>query len=40
MTPDAHSIENWVGPKAGLNAMDEGKVSLPLPGIEPRLSGP
>jgi hypothetical protein len=30
-------VECWVGPRASLNAVAE-KKSLPLPGIEPRLS--
>jgi hypothetical protein len=32
--PDTHWIEGWVGPRAGLDAMEKRKI-LPLPGIEP-----
>jgi hypothetical protein len=37
-TPGTHWTGSWVGPRAGLDTEAPGKISLPLPGIEPRSS--
>jgi hypothetical protein len=38
-TPGIHCTGGWMGPRAGLNTEDRGKIILPLPGIEPRSPG-
>jgi hypothetical protein len=35
-----HWIGGWVGPKAGLDAVEKKKISFPLPRIEPRPFSP
>jgi hypothetical protein len=39
MTPGTHCTGGWVGPRAGLDTEDRGKIILPLPGIEHRSPG-
>jgi hypothetical protein len=38
-TPGTHWTGGWVGPRAGLDTEDRGKILSPLPGIEPRSPG-
>jgi len=39
--PGTHSVEDWVGPRAGLDPAAKKKISsLHLSGIEPRSSSP
>jgi hypothetical protein len=38
--PRTHWIEDWVGPRAGLDAVTKRNISVPLPEIELRSSGP
>jgi hypothetical protein len=38
-TPGTHCTGDWVGPRAGLDTEDRGKILSPLPGIEPRSPG-
>jgi hypothetical protein len=37
--PSTHCTGGWVGPRAGLDTEDRGKILSPLPGIEPRSTG-
>jgi hypothetical protein len=39
IAPGTHSIGGWVGPRAGLDAVEKRKI-LPLEGVEPRPSTP
>jgi hypothetical protein len=38
-TPGTHCTGGWVGPRAGLDTEDRGKIFSPLPGIERRSPG-
>jgi hypothetical protein len=38
-TAGTHCTGSWVGPRAGLDTEDRGKILLPMPGIEPRSPG-
>jgi hypothetical protein len=38
--PGIHWVGGWVGPSSGLDAVDEGKISYLLPGMESRPSSP
>jgi hypothetical protein len=38
-TPGTHCTGGWVGPRAGLDTENRGKILSPLPGIEPRSPG-
>jgi hypothetical protein len=38
-TPDTHCTGGWVGPRAGLDTEDRGKILSPVPSIEPRSPG-
>jgi hypothetical protein len=38
-TPGTHWTGGWVGPRAGLDTEDRGKILSSLPGIEPRSPG-
>jgi hypothetical protein len=38
-TPGTHCTGDWVGPRAGLDTEDRGKILSPLPGMKPRSPG-